>query len=84
MLIRNARLLRNVTEYKNVYVNKDLTCIEIEEEKAPRKLKKEKKEELTFEDGDFKYEIMNNGIELYWGIRFGKVCRIDRSTKRAI
>ena len=23
--IRNAKLLRNVTEYKNVYVNKDLT-----------------------------------------------------------
>jgi hypothetical protein len=30
--IKNAKFLRQVTEYKNVYVNKDLTWSEIEEE----------------------------------------------------
>ena len=77
-------MLRKVTVYNNVYVNKDLTWSEVEEEKAARKLKKEKNEELTFEDGGFKYGKTNGGIEFYWGIRFGKVCRIDRSTKKAI
>ena len=73
-----------MTGYKNVYVNKDLTWSEIEEEKAARKLKKEKNDELIFEDGGLKYGETNGGIEFYWGILFGKVCRIDRATKRAI
>ena len=84
MAIKNAKFLRQVTEYKNVFVNKYLTWSEIEEEKAAKKLKKEKNDELMFEDGGLKYAKTNGGIEFYWRIRFGKVCWIDRSTKRAI
>ena len=54
------------------------------EEKAARKLKKEKNDELTFIDGGLKYGKTDEEIEFYWGIRFGKVCRINRSTKRMI
>ena len=50
---------------KNVYVNKDLTRSEIEKEKDARKLKKEKKDELMFEDGSLKYGKTNGGIEFY-------------------
>ena len=66
-----------------MFVNRDLTWSEIEEEKAARKLRKEKNDQLEFEDGGLKYGKTTSGTEFYWGIRFGKVCRIDRSTKRA-
>ena len=53
--IRNAKNLRNVTKYSNVYINKDLTWCEIEEEKSARKVRKDKNDELEFEDGGLKY-----------------------------
>ena len=82
--IRNAKNLRNVTKYSNVYINKDLTWCEIEEEKSARKVRKDKNDELEFEDGGLKYGKMNGGIEYYWGLRFGRVCKINRVTKRML
>ena len=73
-----------MTKFSSVYANKDLTWSEIEEERTARKVKKEKNDALEFEDGGLKYGKLIDGMEYYCGMRFGKVCKIGRSTKRML
>ena len=82
--INNATNIRSVTKLSSVYVNKNLTLSEIEEERAARKVRKKKNDALEFDDDGLRYGKMSGGIEYYRGMRIGRVCRIDKATKRMI
>ena len=82
--LRNGKLLKMNLEYSTVYVNKDLTRNEIEEEKAARKLRNERNNNLEHNDGNLKFGKTSKGTEFYWGIRSGKLQKIDRATKKIL
>ena len=63
-------------------MNKDLIFNEFEEEMALKRLYKERNDQLEQLDGCYRYGTMENGIEFFWGIRFGKLVRINRTTRR--
>lgn len=83
-VLRMSRELKNNDNYKSVYINPDLTTYEMEIEKQLRIRRNIENDKLEFSNGRLKYGKTNEGVEFYWGIRFGKVCRIDRNTKRSI
>ena len=83
-IIKNARFLRRNEHYKDVYINKDLTRYEIEEEKALKILRYERNHELEFEEHNLKYGKMLDGNEYYSGIRSGTLVKINNVTKRAL
>ena len=82
-ILKSANL-KNNEFYSNIYINKDLTKNEIEEEKALKKFKNEKNEELEYLEGRHRFGKTNDGRDFFWGIRFGQICRIDKITRKKI
>jgi len=81
--IQNAKNLKGKNPYEKIFINPDLTYNEMQIEKALRKQRDTENDKLTLGEGRLKYGKTDDGKEFYWGIRFGKLCRIDRSTKRS-
>ena len=82
--IKNARLLRQSTDYNNVYINKDLTENERLLDKELRKQRDKRNSELEDEDDDgFKYGN-HKGKQFFWGIRNSELKRIDKGTRRIL
>jgi hypothetical protein len=80
-ILKNARNLKDKEEYKQVFINNDLTNAQLDNEKRLRTERNKKNDELeqmgpnglkyglyTFTDG--------NESKFYWGIRNGKLKRI--------
>lgn len=84
----SAKKLKDNEKYKGVFINRDLTLNEMEVERAARKECFVRNEKLPLGDGRFKYGIdqtnTSEGIEFFWGLRSGRVQKINRSTRRII
>lgn len=81
--LRSAKLLKDSADFKNIYINRDLTRNELEEAKERRNIIKERNDKLENGEGKLKYGI-HGAKEFYWGDRFSNIVRIDRHTKRVI
>ena len=66
--IKNSRLLKNDEEFKNIYINRDLTPAELELDKKLRTERNKKNSELQQGEGRLKYGH-SNGHDYYFGIR---------------
>lgn len=82
--LSRARDLRNSTGFKNVFINKDLTLTELEVERELRKERNKRNSTLEEGEGRLKFGKSTDGKEFYWGVRFGKICKIDRQTKHTM
>lgn len=81
-IMRVARELRSKENYKNVYINMDLTRVELERSKDLRKQQFQRNDELTLGTGRTKYGMhkFEESVEseFYWGIRRDELVRIRR------
>lgn len=84
LIIASAKNLKNSENYSNVFINPDLTRHEIEVERELRRRRNEANGKLEFGNGKMRHGKTQDGVEFYWGIRYGRLCRINRSTKRII
>ena len=82
-VLKQANELKGKEEYKNVYINRDLTKAEAELEKELRSLRNKKNAELTNGEGRLKYGKIGE-TEYFWGIRWGTLKKIDKSTNKPI
>ncbi|RNA39231.1 hypothetical protein BpHYR1_025612 [Brachionus plicatilis] len=78
-----TRLFKNAKKLKD-NVHPDLTRNEMEIERELRRRRNLENDKLNLGEGRLKYGELENWTRFYWGIRFGKLCRIDRETKRAL
>lgn len=87
-ILARAKKLKEIERYKGVFINRDLTKNEIEVERAGRKECLERNEKLDKGQGRHKYGIdytkTPGGIEYFWGLRSGKICKINRATRKII
>ena len=81
--LKNSKTLREVEGFKEVYINKELTQSESAEEKRLRTERNNLNEKLPEGDGRQKYG-KEGEKEFYYGIRFGEVRKIDRSTNKIL
>jgi len=79
--LNNSRKLRDSEKFKSVFINKELTQAESTEEKRLRTERNSLNENLSEGEGRLKYG-KDGDKEFYYGIRFGEVRKIDRSTNR--
>ena len=78
--LSNAAKLRNITNYKKVFVNPDKTPTERAGEAKLRQTRNELNDSLQHGSGRFKYGIENNK-RYYWGIRNGMLCKLEPKPK---
>ena len=82
--------LKNINQYKNVFINRDLTPNEMELVRAAEKECSERNDKLPHSDGRNKHGMFQcnldpkKHIEFFWGLRSGKIQKIDRFTRRII
>lgn len=81
--LKQAKALKEIEDFKNIYINKDLTIAEAQFEKELRTVRDKKNGELTLGEGRLKYGVINNQ-EYYWGIRWGTVKKINRTTNKPL
>jgi len=79
--IKNSRTLKDSEKFKEVFINKELTQSESAEERRLRTERNNLNESLTHGEGRLKYG-KEGDKEFYYGIRFGEVRKIDKSTNR--
>ena len=80
-LLKNAKKFKDSTSFSKCFINPDLTKNEMEIERELRRRRNLENDKLNLGEGRLKYGELENGTRFYWGIRFGKLCRIDRETK---
>ena len=82
--IINSKNLKSDEQYKQIFINKDLTQAEAQLEKELRLERNKLNATLTDGDGRLKYGTTTEGKTYYWGIRWGSVKKIDKSTSRIL
>ena len=83
-LLKNAKNLKDSTSFNKCFINPDLTRNEMEIERELRRRRNLENDKLNLGEGRLKYGELEDGTRFYWGIRFGKLCRVNRETKRAL
>ena len=71
--------MKDTDEYKKVYINKDLTVAQLDQEKKLREDRNERNSRLDKKGAKFNFgEIEINGVttKYYWGIRNGELRKI--------
>ena len=81
--IKNSRSLKDSEKFKEVFINKELTQSESAEERRLRTERNNLNESLTHGEGRLKYG-KEGDKEFYYGIRFGEVRKIDKSTNKIL
>lgn len=79
-----AKNLRGSLEFPNTYINKDLTLAELEIEKQLRTERNKRNDAFTLGEGRQKYAKTDDGKDFYWGIRWGVLRKIDKTTNKPI
>ena len=82
-VLKEARRLRDMVDYKKVYIHLDLTKSEMDRNKDLRKKQRELNTALTLGTGNHKYgmhKFSSEGVEepFYWGTRRDQLTRIRR------
>lgn len=80
----NSKRLKSSETFKEIYINKDLTTAEAELERVLRIERNNRNATLETGEGRLKYGKTNDGKEFYWGIRFGILRKIDKTTSKPI
>ena len=76
--------MKDNVNYGNVFLNKDLTKNEIEEERTLKRIRKERNDELEYSERWYIYGKTEREIESFWGVRSGILHRIDITIRRTI
>ena len=83
-VLKSAKNLKDSESFNKCFINPDLTRNELAIEIELRKRRNLENSKLEQGDGRLKYGELQNGTKFYWGVRFGKLCRINKDTKRAL
>ena len=82
-VLKAASKLRDSTDYKKVYINRDLTQAEMKREKELRVMRNERNEKLPNgtghkRTGRHKFEGDDEDSDFFWGIRNGELKKIKK------
>jgi hypothetical protein len=82
--VASSKELKKNSSYDKVFINPDLTPHEMELERELRRRRNAENNKLECEEGRLKYGKTQEGKEFYWGIRSGRLCRIERQSQRIL